>query len=231
MFAGRGHGRITTMAEEKSIQVYFDAMPNWLKMSGKARDDTARQVIERMQARIAEEKDQIIGRYAKLPPLIIHMGPHVELLNQARSLFIEAYFYPCVAMCGIVAERILLDLFAKTLAAKVGDKVVSVPEAARRALENAGAKEILHFLAHTGALDKSIVTPLQELANLRNTYAHAAGKNPEADAEKAIYLLHQLVEATVSIFKDYYVDKGKFFPKVVAAARVDEGVSGAGGKK
>jgi hypothetical protein len=31
-------------------------------------------------------------------------GEYLELLIEARKLYVEGYFYSCVAMCGIVAE-------------------------------------------------------------------------------------------------------------------------------
>jgi len=199
---------------KRSKGAYIDFMPNSLRDAA-LKDVTAREVIESMHQTIDTMKGQIIERYAKLPAVLVHGGPHVRLLAEARIAFIEGFFYSCVAMCGITAERILLDLFADTLAAKVGDKLATVPEAARVALENAGAHQILHFLTHVGALDKSVVTPLQELAKLRNKYAHAGGDNAPVDAERALVLLHELLEATVSAYK------GLMSRKVVAYARAD----------
>jgi len=39
-------------------------------------------------------------RLSKLPPLLIDNGPYCALLREARDVFVDGYFYACVAMCG-----------------------------------------------------------------------------------------------------------------------------------
>ncbi len=55
-----------------------------------------------------------------------------------------------------------------------------------------------------------------ELGQLRNSYTHARGKDPQKDAIEAIKLLHKLVEDTVSMFKDFAFKGGVFIPKAGA---------------
>jgi hypothetical protein len=222
-------GRISFMAEGKTIDVYFDALPNWLSMDGPQKELTARQLIEGMHKRIDDGREAMLERFRKSKAFIVHMGAHVPMLVEARELFVEGRYYPCVAMCGITAERIFLDLFEKTLTARVGDKLVEVNEPARRALVEHGIWRVVVFLREVGVIDQTTKKSAQKLIELRNEYAHAGGKNAETDAEKALQLLHEVIEGTVSVFKDYIIKKGKFVPKAVASKQMDEGAPGAKG--
>ncbi len=208
------------MAENDQIPAYLDTFPDLLR--GRARGAIAQSIIESMHRRIDEQRQQLIDRYSKIPQTFVLQGPHLPLLLEAQQLWVEAHFYSCVAMCGITAERILLDLFKKTLAASVADKLPTVSDAARRALEKAGAKAITHFLVHVGALKKEAFKPLQELAALRNKYAHAAGSNEMTDALRAIQLLHCLIEATVSVFNDREANGGLTSLEIVAVTSEDD---------
>ena len=68
---------------------------------------------------------------------------------------------------------------------------------------------IIRFLNKAALLEDGAQKAAQGLGELRNTYAHARGKDPRTDAIKAIKLLHTLVEGTVSIFKEFEItDEG-----------------------
>lgn len=74
--------------------------------------------------------------------------------------------------------------------------------------------DIAKFLAGAEVLKADAAKAAGDLVELRNQYAHARGKNPEADAVQAIKHLHALVEGTVSVFHDYQLtDSGGFVRK------------------
>jgi len=72
---------------------------------------------------------------------------------------------------------------------------------------------IRELLIQSEAVDKPLRKSFMELSKLRDKYVHATGKNPEKDAQKAINYLHEIIEGTVSVFKHYEIQKGKFVRK------------------
>ncbi|MEE8372136.1 MAG: hypothetical protein V3R87_00165 [Dehalococcoidia bacterium] len=147
---------------------------------------------------------------ASLPSLIVTEGPYRPLLKEARTLYTFGYYYSCVAMCGITAERIVKDIFVTNIRVMKSGKPGKPSREAEEVLESFGAKQICDFLLASGLLHKNLNKPLKDLAVLRNKYTHArqSAKDEEAaraelekDARKAIKLLHTTVEGTVAAVK------------------------------
>jgi hypothetical protein len=198
---------------EQHIPGWIDFMPHSLKGEGKAVEQSRDSYIAHLKQCIEVMRDDIVERYCQLPNLMVHPGPHLNLLHDARELFILGKFYPCVAMCGITAERILLDLFKTALCVKVKGVVSPVSDDARDELERAGAWKITQFLVESGVIEKKLGKFFEAVATIRNRYAHGKGGNPQADAEKAIQDLHAIVEGTVSLLVDYDLKAGMLVPK------------------
>jgi hypothetical protein len=152
-----------------------------------------------------------------LPPIVL-MKPSDEylgLLLETRELFVNGYFYSCVAMCGIVGERLVKDLFRTSVLIRKNGNTEQLTEAALDQLERVETIGIIEFLKKADVLEGGAADAAKNLGKLRNDYAHSRGKKPEADAIKAIKMLHTLVEGTVSAFKDFEIKDGKFVPKTV----------------
>jgi hypothetical protein len=184
----------------------FDVTPNTPKTE-RTREDFGNILRQKFEQRLPEA----VERIWELPPLILQepFGDYVSLLVEARELFIAGRFYSCVAMCGIVGERLVKDIFrASVLVYKAGN-ATRPPEEAFDQLEHVEVNGIIRFLNKADLLGDSAQKAAQGLGELRNKYAHARGKDPHTDATRAIALLHTLVEGTVSIFKDFEItDKG-----------------------
>ena len=116
-------------------------------------------------------------------------------------------------MCGIVAERIVKDIFSRNLLVISGAKVTPPNQKATKDLESFGAKEICEFLIDSGVVDEDLRSPLKALGELRNKYAHAGGKKPEEDAREAVSHLHSIIDGTVSVFRNFTVREGKLVRK------------------
>ena len=170
-------------------------------------------MAEFMKQRYENKLKEAVERLASLPALLVHHGEYCNLLVEARDLYVHEYYYSCIAMCGIVAERIAKDLFTRNILIIKENKAVFPPENAKRDLESFGAREICTFLINAGILNDTLKTSFKELGELRNKYAHAGGKEPQKDAVKAIKYLHAIVEGTVSIFKDFEIHEGKLVRK------------------
>ncbi len=187
---------------------HLDVMPNAPK-DERTREDFGNILRQKFEQRLPEA----VERIWELPPVILHDGEYVSLLFEARDLFVDGYFYSCVAMCGIVGERLIKDLLrASVLIHKAGIATRPSDEASNQ-LERVDISSISRFLNKAQLLDDAAHKAARDLGELRNDYAHARGKDPHKDAKKAIDLLHTLVEGTVSVFKDFEpTDKG-FAPK------------------
>lgn len=158
------------------------------------------------------EKDlpATIERIWELPCLNITSisKPYSDLLIEARELFVNGYFYSCVAMCGIVGERLIKDVMRNSVLIEKDRKNQRPSDDAFDQLERVEVFGIVNFLNEAGLLSKNAVTAARKLGELRNAYAHSRAGGSEKDAIEAIKYLHIIVEDTVSIFKGFDLQHG-----------------------
>jgi len=160
-----------------------------------------------------------VERVWDLPPIIVNpQGEYLYLLLEARDLYIAGHFYSCVAMCGIVGERLIKDVLRTYILIQKDGSVKPPPEIAFDQLERIEVNGIIRFLRESELLSIDASKAADNLGQLRNQYAHARGKEPQPDALKAIRLLHVVVEGTVSILKDFNIKEGAFVRKEKAPA-------------
>jgi hypothetical protein len=188
------------------MEVFVDVTPNTPKTE-RTREDFGHILRQKFEQRLPEA----VERIWELPPVILQkpFEEYVSLLVEARELFIAGHFYSCVAMCGIVGERLLKDMLRSSVLIAKGGNATCPPDEAFDQLERVEVSGISRFLNKAALLEDGAQKVAQGLGELRNTYAHARGTDPHTDAIKAIKLLHTLVEGTVSVFRDFEItDKG-----------------------
>lgn len=198
--------------QEGKMPVFIDTIPNLLKLAGAGKKGKEK-VADLLRQEFESQIDDIISKYASLPWLMIHPGEYCDLLTEARTLFVSGYFYSCVAMCGITAERIVKDIFSRSLLVILNGQPMRPSDRAIEDLESFGAKDICDFLIDAGVLNVELRSPFKGLGELRNKYTHAGGKRPEKDARTAINHLHKIIDGTVSILKDFDIQEGKLVKK------------------
>jgi len=191
-----------------SQRAYVDFTTNQTRHA-EGRDARHRSILAEVESKI----DSIIERETKLPALIIHDGDYVELLKEARDLFRHAFFYSCVAMCGIVSERILKNILSQHIRIQINDKITHPNKNAMKRLERLTINQTIDFLSEKDCIDTDVKNSAHKLRQLRNRYAHAGGTDPEGDTLKAIQYLHKIVEGTVSLLKDHQILDGKLVSK------------------
>ncbi len=200
------------MTEQKhqNMDVFLDLLPNQPK-NGQGRDNFRQMLRQRFEERL----DTSVERIWDLPPIILQrpQNEYVALLLEARELFVAGNFYSCVAMCGIVGERLIKDVFRASVLIELDGRPVRPEEAAFDQLERVETSGLVRFLKESKLLGDEAAKAADKLGQLRNSYAHARGKDPHRDAIEAIKLLHSIVEGTVSVFKDYEVKEGAFIRK------------------
>ncbi len=202
--------------DPKYIEVYVDALSN-LPKNDKNRE------ITRQSLKIQFEKSlpEAVERFWDLPSIIVKpQGEYLAFLSEARILYIAGHFYSCVAMCGIVGERLIKDVSrASILVQKIGANhhpPQRPSDTAFDQLERIEVSHMLRFLEKADLLSGEASGAAQKLIEMRNDYAHARGKASQPEALKAIKFLHILVEGTVSVFKDFDIKDGILVPKTTA---------------
>ena len=171
-----------------------------------------------LRQRFEEHLPEAVERIWELPPIILKepFGDYMDLLLESRSLFLMGHFYSCVAMCGIVGERLVKDVLRASVLVQKEGKTQPPPDVALDQLERVEVSGIVRFLEKAELLDAKAAKAAADLGKLRNQYAHARGKNPRSEALEAIKLLHLLAEGTVSVFKDFEIKEGALVRKVNA---------------
>lgn len=198
--------------EEQDVPLYVDFTPNY------AGDP---QLVDGLRASLHERLDRdiegILDRGSQLPILMVHnRGEYVDLLVEARELYRYGFFYACVAMCGIVSERIIKDGLRAAIHVQTRTGTVRPSETAFDQLEHVDIASLTRFISACGIISDDTQRAADKLVQIRNKYAHARGKNPQSDALKAIEHLHAIVDGTVSVFKDFTICEGRLVLKDAA---------------
>jgi hypothetical protein len=189
--------------------IFLDLLPNLPK-----NDQTRASIRQLLQQRCENALPDAVERVWELPPIIVKpQKEYLSLLLEARELYLAGYFYSCVAMCGIVAERLVKDVLRTSVLVQKNGTPQPPPDVAFNQLERVEVNGIIRFLKEAGLLNAEAVKAAESLGQLRNQYAHARGQSPQPDALKAIKLLHTLVEDTVSVFKEFEIKDGIFVRK------------------
>lgn len=187
---------------EPEEEAFADPLPGVLRrLLEEGRDLGA--IKEKLMRQLIVDPDEALRRWSELPDLEPTTGPHVPLLLEARELYLHGHFYSCVAMCGIASERIVKDVLGQGLAVWQDDEVAALPEEAIPELDRFELSAIARFLTKAGLLVPDARKAVLDLAELRNRYAHSPGTKPREDALKAIGLLHDVVNRTVSLFRGH----------------------------
>ena len=196
--------------EADYVSVFLDLLPNQPKND--ATRESFRQLLTR---RFEEFLPEMVERVWELPPIILNepSGEYVALLLETRELYIAGQFYSCVAMCGIVGERLVKDVLRASVLVQKEGHAWRPSDIAFDQFERVDVNGMVRFLKEVSVLGTDAADAAKRLGEMRNQYAHARGKQPKGDALEAIRFLHVLVEGTVSVFKDFDMKDGAFVRK------------------
>ena len=195
--------------QPQTIVVFLDLLPN-LPKNDQTRDNLRQIRSQTFEHTLADT----VERVWDLPPMMVRPhGDYLALLIEARELYLTGLFYSCVAMCGIVGERLIKDVFRASVLVQTGRRPQPPSDDAFDQLERVDVSGILRFVRKAGLVGEKAAEDGDRLIGLRNQYAHARGKAPQLDALKAIKFLHTIVEDTVSVFRDLEIKDGAFVRK------------------
>jgi hypothetical protein len=193
---------------DEYVSAFVDFLPNQPK-TDETRGFFRKLLRERLEQRLSDS----VERMWELPPMAVkvppqkegeppQLGVYCELLVEARQLFVDGRFYACVAMCGIVGERLVKDLLRTAVLVEKAGETHRPSDAAFDQLEYVEVSGLTRFLKESGLLSGEAMKATLALGTLRNKYAHARGKNPPADAIEALKLLDALIADTVAVWKN-----------------------------
>lgn len=184
------------MNDSSEVKGFFlDLLPNLPK-----NDQNRADLQQLLRRRFEDTLPDAVERVWDLPPMFVKPeGEYLTLLIETRELYLIGHFYSCVAMCGIVGERIIKDAFRDSVLIHKGGSPQSPPDSAFNQLERLEVNGIIRFLKESWILSTEAAKAADSLVQLRNQYAHARGTSSQPDALKAIKLLHTLMEDTVSV--------------------------------
>jgi hypothetical protein len=198
---------LKTASGDLAGQAYVDFLSNRPK-NEQTRTEFRQLLLAQFELRLPDA----VERMFDLPSLIIKRRPsaeYLDLLQEARELFRVGYFYSCVAMCGIVSERLIKDLLRQSVLVLDEEQTKQPSDEAFDQLERVDSSAIIRFVNKAGLLNDGARKAAEYLIQLRNKYAHARGTSPKADALDAIKHLHDVVEGTVSLLRDYEFSEGR----------------------
>ena len=94
------------------LEVFLDVLPDNPK-----NDQMRENFKDILREKFDNALSDAVERIWELPPIVLQKRPreYVGLLVEARDLFIAGHFYSCVAMCGIVGERLIKGTFRTSL--------------------------------------------------------------------------------------------------------------------
>jgi hypothetical protein len=215
----RRQGKSRMNDEPQYREVFIDFLPNQ-PQTDQGRENFRVILRQGLEGRLEDS----VARMWVLPQLAVKPeGEYLALLLESRELYVDGRFYSCVAMCGIVGERLVKDVLRGSVLIQKDGAATAPSEKAFDQFQRVEVYGIVSFLKEAGILSDDAARAARDLGTLRNAYSHARGKDAQADALKAIQLLHALVEGTVSIFKDFEIQDGAFVSKGAAAVEAPPG--------
>jgi len=188
-------GEVAVRVSGQTQAAYADFRPNAAKrhLSEESSKGSQEQPAELPSGALGENSlaHHKYERLSQLPPLLIEVGPYCKLLREARDVFVDGHFYACVAMCGISFERFQRDK-AKPYGATRKHKIWQVRS----------------MLQKNSVLSPGTLILCENMADLRNDYAHGHGLKPKEDALKALQWMHSFINNETNLMRDYVIVDG-----------------------
>lgn len=193
---------------DTDVEIYLDLFRN--SYSGSPSEK--RQKTEKFKKIKIEEFSKTaiarVKRHMKLPTFVMQRDDEVlPLLLEARETYINGYFFACIAASTTAADRIcngLLDIYG-------------IDKHTKKSILKRTFGQKLPQLRSLGLISDAQEAFLETLNKIRNKHLHPkrtiTSISTKRDALQSIQLLHQFLEGTLSVFRDYQIENGKLMPR------------------
>ncbi|MCP4427854.1 MAG: hypothetical protein GY803_25505 [Chloroflexi bacterium] len=195
---------------ENQVRLFLDVIRNYydgLSSPALKRQETIR-LAKTMVDSVRQTATDRVKRHLKLPPLFVFQDDEfLPLLLEARQTYIDGYFFSSIATAATTADRICIRLSEHYELQKSFRKWV---------LDQTLGNKISKLRAE-GVLTEGQEELLIKINKIRVRHLHPRKSMNEItlkrDAFKSVFLLHQLLEGTFSVYRDHTFLQGRIVPK------------------
>jgi len=196
--------RSATSEEERErvgIPVFVDTMANLIKILPNGK----KTVEEFLLSRFNNKMDSMVENVELLGPALLPADSYLKYLLEARDLFVEGFDYGSVALCGMVADAVCVQIAEQRLSGKDKKEVL-----------DSGFQDRIDKIAGLKKF-KSSRTPklLHEIGEIRREYVHLRRPTPDRKEVLRIFQILRLV-----VFAEFGLVPGAG-GKVVSAGPAD----------
>lgn len=201
---------VRILQEPYQVSVFLDTLANRYFNTGSPNGKRAL-VLRRGRELIDEVTSEATARVKReisLPHLLIHNDDEfLPLLLEARSTYRDGYYFSCIAASVTTADRICLRLAEH----------FGVPTSEMSWLEEQTLGRKIDRLASLLLIDTYQVGILKTINTIRTRHLHPRHDISHTmlrrDARASMTLLHQLLDGTVSVYRDHAFRDGIMVPK------------------
>jgi hypothetical protein len=194
---------------DSTFDIFLDVIRNaYVGMTPAHKRREIRQLARLDVERVRTDAIPRARRHLRLPAFIaLQEDEFLPLLIEARQAYISGHFFSCIATGITTADRI-----CNRLARRYG-----LPPTTQKALFRMTFGQKIDNLHASGVITDSLRSILIKMNMIRNRHLHP--KEPlrqltlKRDGLKILRLLHEFLEGTFSVFRDYRIENGKFVPK------------------
>ena len=201
---------LSLTSEDSTFNVFLDVIRN--SYDGFPPAHKRRETIQQAELEIERVKKDAVGRvkrHLKLPTLICHMEDEfLPLLLETRQTYIDGYYFSCIASGVTTADRICNRLVQR----------YGIPAEKRESIFRETFGQKIPRLRSLGVINDQTADLLERMNRIRTKHLHPKDRlqpiTITRDALRVIRLLHEVLEETFSVYRDYMIgDGGQLVPR------------------
>lgn len=163
------------------VPAFVDFMANMINIPGGKKP-----VEDFLRRRFESKMSSMIEKIQALGPALVPMDGYLRYLLEARDLFVQGFDYGAVALCGMVADVVTIQIAEQRVSGK--DKQDLLDSNYKSRVEKLGDLNRFRSQRSKGALE--------EIGNIRREYVHLRRPQPvPKEVERAFQLLRLVIFA------------------------------------
>lgn len=170
----------------------------YTRLDKKEKKRYRKQIKGEITKNFKSKSDKIVERLLKIDSIgAAKKGGFADLLNEACMLYSEGHFYSVVALTGVVAENICIQLIDESRI-YINGKFLKSEQ--KKALKTIGFAGLNRLLLNSKIIGQKSYEKLEDIRDKRNKYIH---NDPKIDPQKdSLEVLNNLI----------YIVKKEFHP-------------------
>ncbi len=208
---------LEVIAERDKIPIRFDTTSNAIKT-----EPGVRKALEKDMGQFLINKvPEIIDRQAEVNPYITNeVGFYTNLMEEAKVCYEFGLFYSTIAMVGIAAERLAIELSERMKYSINGEEI---DEGELFDKKDIGQYRRLRLLKKAGLLTDNAFNNLDEIRSIRNKYIHPT--EIMSPKEESLKVLNKFIDTIQFRFsRKYEFRNGKIVARY-GISKYGDGVS------